>query len=104
MAFAPATVSFDRGDSSIVGSFIEKDHDNLFEFSQNTDAFDWETAQYPHKVWVTTPRPGIDGGYRYASVLKTVADIVCDEDENGAVIEKWNIKGYRNYRQLRGME
>ena len=25
MAFAPDTVSFDRGDSSIVGSFIEKE-------------------------------------------------------------------------------
>ena len=98
MAFAPETVSFDRGDSSILGCFNEKDTGNYFEFSKNTDAFDWEGAQYPHKVWVTTPRPGMDSGYRYARVMKTVAHIVCDEDDDGgAVIEKWNIKQQREY-------
>jgi hypothetical protein len=105
MAFAPEAVSFDRGDGTILGGFYEKDCGQWFEFSKNTDAFNCafnqEDAQYPHKVWVTTPIPGIDGGYRYARVLKTVAYIVCDEDENGAVIEKWNLKqnSLKEYRK-----
>jgi hypothetical protein len=46
---------------------------------------------------VTTPREGIDSGYRYGKVLKTVAYIVVDEDDNGPIVMKWNVKEFREY-------
>ena len=53
--------------------------------------------EFPHKVWVTNASSD-DRGYRYATVKKTVAYVVIDEDDNGEpVIEKWNIKGHRIY-------
>jgi hypothetical protein len=91
MAFADRSVYKDVGDASIVGRFDELETGNLFEYSTNNDDFDF-AKPYPHKVWVTTPRPGIDSGYRYATVLKTRAYVVVDEDENGPVIEKWLFK------------
>jgi hypothetical protein len=95
MAFAPSNTYFDVGDGSIVGSFLEKDTGNLFEFSKNTDDV---MAEWPHKVWVTTPRPGIDSGYRYAMVKKTCLYIVTDEDEHGRpVVDKWYSKQYNVY-------
>ncbi len=97
MAFAPDTVSFDRGDASILGGFYEKEHGKWFEFSRNDDDFDFAQG-YPHKVWVTTPRPGIDSGYRYGIVKKTVAYLAVDEDCYGVpVVEKWQIKNLREY-------
>ena len=101
MAFAPDTVSFDRGDASILGGFYEKECGNWFEFSRNDDDFDFARA-YPHKVWVTTPRQGIDSGYRYATVKNTVAYVVVDEDDNGAVIEKWELKQNSKRDYIRG--
>ena len=44
MAFAPETVSFDRGDASILGGFYEKERGNWFEFSRNDDDFDFAKA------------------------------------------------------------
>ena len=99
MAFAPESVSFDRGDKSILGGFYEKECGKFFEFSVNTDEFDF-AKPYPHKVWVTTPRPGIDSGYRYVTVKKTVVYIVVDEDEAGPVMEKWDIKQHREYSEF----
>ena len=101
MAFAPDTVSFDRGDASILGGFYEKECGNWFEFSRNDDDFDFARA-YPHKVWVTTPRQGIDSGYRYATVKNTVAYVVVDEDANDAVIEKWELKQNSKRDYIRG--
>ena len=97
MAFAPESVSFDRGDKSILGGFYEKEHGNWFEFSRNDDMLDlgntWEGVEYPHKIWVTNPRDGIDSGFRYGIVKKTVAYIVTDEDDYGnVVLEKWYLK------------
>jgi len=91
MAVAPDTVCFEIGDGSILGGFYEKECGNWFEFSRNDDDFDF-AKPYPHKVWVTTPREGIDRGYRYATVKETVAYVVVDEEENGPVIEKWQLK------------
>lgn len=103
MSFAPESVSFDRGDGSILGCFTEKDCGNLFEFSAAPDlylappAHGGKNVVYPHLVWVTTPWKH-DCGYRRARVLKNVVHIITDEDENGwAVVEKWNIKNYREY-------
>ena len=92
--FAPDSTYFDIGDGSILGSFIEKDHGHLFEFSKDLD----ETYEhYPHKVWVTTPKEGIDSGWRYANVKKSVCYILVDEDEGGPVLERWDIKNHKQY-------
>ena len=90
MAFAPYTN--DRRtigiDSKVLGQFREKEHDNLFEYSENnTGMFE----AYPHLVWV-------NDGYRYATVKKTVAYIAIDEIEDGEfLVEKWSIKNFREY-------
>ena len=102
MAFAPDTVTFDRGDGSILGGFYIKETSKFFEFSRNDDDFDFAQG-YPHKIWVTTPRPGIDSGYRYGTVKKTVAYIVVDEDEYGhPVVEKWELKQNSRRDYIRG--
>jgi hypothetical protein len=101
MAFAPETVSFDRGNGTILGGFYEKEHGNWFEFSVNDDDFDF-ARPYPHKIWVTDPRNGIDSGYRYGTVKKTVAYVVVDEDEQGAVVEKWELKQNSKRDYIRG--
>lgn len=97
MAFAPSRTYFDCGDGSIVGCFEEVDCGNFFEFSQNDEEMT-DSWQFPHKVWVTTPREGLDSGFRYARVLKTVAYIAVDEDAYGQpIVEKWSIKRHREY-------
>ena len=70
-----------------MGQFVEKEVGNYFEYSaNNTGMF----PEYPHLVWVG----GLvnDCGYRYANVMKTVAYIAVDEDDDGLVVEKWDIK------------
>lgn len=97
MAFAHQSTYFVIGDNSILGSFEEKDCGNYFEFSENRDEIPG-MENFPHKVWVTSLKPGIDGGFRYARVLKTVAYICVDEDAHGdPVVEKWYIKQHRLY-------
>ena len=101
MAYAPSKTYFGQ-DGTILGCFTEKDHSNLFEFSVNDDNCDWAPANfvenYPHKVWVTTPREGIDSGYRYARVKKTVAYILIDEAaDDSPILERWFIKDFNQY-------
>lgn len=91
MAFAP-------NDEQVTGSFREKEHDNLFEFSDNEDMGEFSVYDYPHKIWVTTPKDRIDSGFRYGLVKKTVAYIVTDvDDEEKPIVEKWSIKNLREY-------
>lgn len=92
MAFADSTTYFDTGDESIIGSFREKEHDNFFEFSKNPEVSGY-AEDYPHLVWVNSKNPET----RYAKVLKTVAYVVVDENENGLVVEKWFIKEHNKY-------
>jgi len=98
MSFAPINTYFDQ-DATILGAFVEKDFDELFEFTVNdeeTSAFNPE--EYPHKVYVTSNPLGGMHAWRYARVLKTVAYIVTDEDENGdPVVEKWAINRHQLY-------
>ena len=92
MGFAPVSVCFDIGDGSLLGSFVEKDHKNIFEFSANNDNDPWSAA-FPHKIWLNH-----DETFRYGTVKKTVAYVVIDEDDFGKpVIEKWKIKDHRTY-------
>ena len=80
------------------GCFREKQNGHLFEFEFENDG---ACAGYDHKVWVADQGnmiEGIESGWRYAKVLKTVAYIVTDEDEFGApVVEKWDIKDHKIY-------
>ncbi len=100
MSFAPSSTYFDTGDGSIIGMFVERDTGNFFEFSENRDESN-EFADYPHKIWVTTPREGLDSGFRYGIVLKTRLYIVVDEDADGnPVTEKWFLKERNLYERL----
>ena len=75
-----------------IGRFVEKEVGNYFEYSVNeTGMF----PEYPHLVWVG----GLvnDCGYRYANVKQTVAYIAVDENDDGLVVEKWNLKQNRKY-------
>lgn len=73
-----------------IGSFVEKEFAVTFEYSAN-DVHPWESYQFPHKIWV-------GDGFRYARVMKTVAYVVSDEDENGRpVLVRWDIKNHREY-------
>ena len=79
-----------------IGVFVEKDTGNYFEFSINEDhmAAD-ENGGFTHKVWVGDT---IGSPYRYAVVMKTVAYIAVDEDDEGLpVVEKWHLKKCREY-------
>lgn len=97
MAFAPSSTYNNVGDGSIIGMFTEKEVGNYFEYSKNDDPF-FANEDFPHKIWVTTPRDGIDHGFRYGLVKKTVAYIVTDEDEFGLpVVEKWSVKNNVEY-------
>ena len=79
-----------------IGVFVEKDTGNYFEFSINEDymAAD-ENGGFTHKVWVGDT---IGSPFRYAVVMKTVAYIAVDEDDEGLpVVEKWHLKKCREY-------
>ncbi len=90
MAYAPlSTYNSAGGDGSILGQFVEKDHGRTFEFS-TADSTPFEG--FGELVWIR------DEQSRYARILKTVAYVVVDEDENGdPVVEKWNIKRHTLY-------
>ena len=97
MAFAPQTME-------ACGYFLEKDEGHLFEyqFANEFEMFEvrGKRREFPHVVWVTSPWK-MDCGYRRALVLKTVAYIVTDEDENGPIIEKWHLKKHQEYSYSR---
>ena len=81
-----------------IGSFTEKEHGNNFEYSLNDDTDDFTLSiveNYPHKVWIGNTVN--DSGWRYARVLKTVAYIIVDEDNDGPVLERWFLKKNTEY-------
>ena len=81
-----------------IGCFVEQDTGNYFEYSHNDDPI-FMCEDFPHKVWVGGG--GVAGmtGWRFATVKKTVAVIVVDEDEKGLpVVEKWHIKKNKEYQ------
>ena len=88
MAFAPLS-EVDK--KNVHGCFYHF-NGNHFEFSNCSDMpKGWE--QFDKKIYV-----GDGNQTRYAQLLKTVAYVVVDEDENGSpVVEKWYIKGHRQY-------
>ena len=81
----------------VVGTFVERDTGNYFEYSLNDDPMNW-CEDFPHKVWVGGQGVCGDQGYRYAIVKKTVAYVCVDEDEFGLpVLEKWQLKKNMEY-------
>ena len=92
MSFAPSSVyPITHG-----GGFREKSRGNFFEYTADSD-----NSEFPHRIWVAHESriiPGLEQGWRYGLVKKTVAYLVVDEDEYGKpVVEKWLIKNHRAY-------
>ena len=88
--------------SDVIGSFVEKEVGNTFEYSLNEElvlappAHGGRNMVFPHKVWVGGTVN--DQGWRAAKVGKTVVHIITDIDEHGwAVTEKWQIKKHRQF-------
>jgi hypothetical protein len=80
MAYAPNNENPD-------GGFEHKETNVVFEYL-NGPEYIWDAEQgATHSIFVR------DGEIRGAKILKTVAHVIVDEDENGnAVWEKWPIK------------
>ena len=77
-----------------IGSFVEKEYGNYFEWSDNDDSMVF-CEDFPHKIWVGDT---IGSPYRYGLVKKTVAYVCVDEDEFGLpVVEKWDLKKCQKY-------
>lgn len=95
MAFAPIR---EIDNSTVLGRFAEKTHGKVFEYSENTEmvlsplAHGGKNVKFPHKIWV-----GPLGEYRYAFVKTHVAHVIVDENDDGWVVEKWEIKQHRKY-------
>jgi len=94
MAFAPyANNARGINAPAILGGFTERDHGNLFEYTSNPGCSFASRSEFPHRIFVKT-----DGETRFGRVLKTVAYVVIDETADGLpVVEKWSIKGHREY-------
>ena len=73
--------------SKLAGHFIERDYGHWFDYRLTADP--WALSHgLQHEIAV-----GQLGEIRFGNVLKTVAHVAVDEDENGhPVIEKWQIK------------
>lgn len=85
---------------TLLGQFVEKSGGNWFEYSDRLTDYEWRAGwladEYPNLVHVGS---GSVAHARtcVARVLKTVAYVVVDEDENGPVVEKWFIKRHKQY-------
>lgn len=105
MAFAPHTntdvhnsKNYTKQFPLLLGSFVEKEKRNIFEYAVRPDEGIDFAPDCPHIVYVTNVIDGIDMGYRYAKVLKTVAWVVVDVDDNDdPIYDKWEIKDHRFY-------
>lgn len=72
-----------------IGIFKEKSTGNWFSYLERKHTNNFAPiADYPHIIDVLD-------GTRFARVLKTVAYIIVDEENDGTpVVEKWSIKRY----------
>lgn len=75
--------------TSVVGQFQHKETGKYFEFRKTVNTTVPGFEHYPYEVFVGPQAESV----RFARILKTVAYIAVDEDENGnPVEEKWPIK------------
>ncbi len=74
----------------ILGQFRHAKTDVTFEYSMaRVRPFG---AEYCYAVWM------VDGSFRYAKVLRTVAYVVLAEGNGGTPItERWELRGHREY-------
>ena len=70
----------------LLGSFVEAEHGNTFEYSERRWPDDNFHPEMPHMIYTADQT-------RLAKVLKTVAYVLTGEGE----IQKWQIKGHRIY-------
>jgi hypothetical protein len=100
MSYAPhinRDVQYNPSLPLILGRFKEVTHNQVFEYGLRTPEDQTFVPEYPHLVYVSSKSEAGLWLSRYAKVLKTVAYVVTDEDENGPIVEKWFIKGHRLY-------
>jgi hypothetical protein len=83
----------------ILGQFKEVEFSKTFEFCLRPEGAREICPEYPHLIYVSDRSIGGMYQYRFGLVLKTVAYVVVDEDDNGPIVEKWKIKGHRLYHQ-----
>lgn len=76
----------------IFGQFRPKDSKHVFEYAERRHPDDNFAPDFPHMIYLDNGRET-----RLAKVLKTVAYVVIDEDENGPVIAKWNLGSHNIY-------
>jgi len=91
MGFAPYTNDrLPADECPVVGGFREKEFGHFFHF---TDAVNSPFDGFNHVIFV-----GDDNHRRFAKVLKTVAYVVTDIDDDGEpVVQKWEIKDHKEY-------
>jgi len=83
MSYAPSSIT------GLIGTFSHAETGARFDYT--------EAKRYPlpgceFEVWMS------DGSTRTARILKTVAYVAIDEDENGQpVFEKWPLRAHHQY-------
>ena len=97
MALAPHTnnaYALGKDVPLLVGQFVEADHGHTFEYADRPAGLGGGFApEAQHIVYVSG-----EGQYRFARVLKTVAYVITDvDDDNEPVWEKWQIKRHSRY-------
>jgi len=92
MAYAPH-------DIKTVGRFEEASYGKTFEYALNDEmilsvpAHGGKNVVFPHLIYV-----GPEGQDTCKALVKgNVAHVIIDEDENGWVVEKWNIKKHKKW-------
>jgi hypothetical protein len=82
----------------ILGQFKEVEYGQTFEFGLRPKDDQFFCPDMPHLVYISSRSDLGTYRTRYGKVLKTVAYIVTDEDEDGPIVTKWFIKGHRLYQ------
>ena len=93
MTYAPYTNdrrTLDQG--RVLGCFDHAKYGTFFEYADRTSFNGPWAADRPHVLFMS------DGSTRFATVKRTVAYVIVDEDGDGSpVVEKWRIKRHRHY-------
>lgn len=85
MALAPLS-AYNQG--KVLGEFTHAETGARFDYTAAPDKL-WDRTEFDKAVWQ------IDGTYRFAKVLKTVAHVIVDETEDGFVVESWPLKRHQ---------
>ncbi len=76
-----------------LGSFVEKEYGHCFEFTSINENY-FKEAGCTHMLAVGGIHTD-DRYYRGAKILKTVAYVLVDQDDNGEKVwQKWDIKNH----------